>query len=179
MRSIRLTILLTVICLGCGSVKAPQGAVPTRVLLETDAYGGWIGVTGPNGEMTQGELIALTTDSVFVLDKNELHVIALGDVTAARLIMFKTAEGGYAVWTFLGSILTLTNGGFATFTLPATIISGVSTTFNEARRINYIDYPASSWAMIGKYARFPQGLPSNVDRTILKLRSGPANRKGY
>jgi hypothetical protein len=169
------TKYLWVVCLiflvSCASVRAPHGWVPSREKVKTDAFGGWIGVTDSSKVLLQGELIAMSDDSVFVLTKEGFRGVAKSRILSARLIIYNTTEGSYALWTFVGTLFTLTNGTFAVLTLPAMLISGIASTSTEAKRVNYVDYPANNWELLGRYARFPQGLPSDLETSSLTPRS--------
>jgi hypothetical protein len=169
----KIKFLIVIICLvsgSCNSVRAPHGTVPLRTQLTDDAFGGWIGMEHRDSGLIQGELIAVSEDSVFVLQGKEAKGFAKARIGAARLIIFRTAEGGYAAWTFFGSLFTLTNGYFLAVSLPATLISGIATTATEAQRINYMDFPVNGWTELAKFSRFPQGLPREIDLSELKPR---------
>jgi hypothetical protein len=88
----------------------------------------------------------------------------------ARLIIFKNMIGAFGAWTFFGSLLTISNGYFLLFTLPTTLIMGISTIAGEAKRLNFLDYPANSFENLSKYARFPQGLPEGLNIADLRPR---------
>ena|SRR5258708_2532525 len=158
---------------GCSkSITAPHGSVPNRKSLSTDAFGGWINLTLKSSQKSfQGELIAINTDSIYVMTNGKVQREEISDVNSARLILYKTSSEEYALWTSLMSLGTISNGYFLVFTLPLTLIAGISTTNSESQRINYIDYPQNSWEELMKYARFPQGLPQGLDVGDLKPRS--------
>ena len=52
--------------------------------------------------------------------------------------------------------------------LPAVLISGLTPVFTESDRINYSDYPYTSFKELSKYARFPQGMPEGIKLSDLK-----------
>jgi hypothetical protein len=166
-----LWVVFMIFMVSCASVRAPHGSVPSREKVKTDAFGGWIGVTDSSKVLIQGELIAMSADSVYLLNKDGFRGVAKSAIVSARLIIYNTSEGGYALWTFVGTLFTLTNGTFAVLTLPAMLISGIASTSTEAKRINYVDYPANNWKLLGRYARFPQGLPSDVEPSLLTPRA--------
>jgi hypothetical protein len=93
--------------------------------------------------------------------------IAKSQIDSARLIMYNTHALDYALWTTLGSVSTLSNGFYLAFTLPLWLLTGIPVSTGEARRQNYIDYPASGWAEMGKFARFPQGMPAGINPSSL------------
>jgi hypothetical protein len=177
MKSTRLSILL--ICLvyvSCNSIRAPRGTVPRRIDIPHDAFGGWIGMQHSDSGLVQGELIAVGEDSIYVLADRQARAFPKAKIRTARLIIFRTTEGGYAAWTFFGSLFTLTNGYFLAVSLPATLIAGIATTSTEAQRINYIDFPVNKWEELGKFSRFPQGLPQDLDLSQLRARPNGKRR---
>lgn len=167
---ILIAFCVIVLC-GCSTVKAPQGSVPRRKAIVTDAFGGWISVSSKTIQSTiQGELIAISSDSVLIMSESKVQVLSKVDIDNARIIFFNNESGAYSGWTFLNSLATISNGYFLVFTLPINLITGISTASGEAKRINYYDYPALTWEELNKYARFPQGLPDQVDTKEIKPR---------
>jgi hypothetical protein len=155
----------------CATVKAPSGSVPTRTEITTDAFGGWISASlKSRQEAIQGEFIAVSTDSIYILTGNKAQGYALTSVDKARIVMFNTNTALYIFWTVGGSLATLSNGDFLVFTLPLTLVTGIVTTSAEAHRINFYDYPQFTWEELKKYARFPQGLPEKISITDIKSR---------
>jgi len=165
------TLCIIVVC-GCSSVKAPKESVPRRKAIATDAFGGWVTISlKTNQNSIQGEFIAVASDSVYIMIDNEVQLVSRADINNARVIFFNTESGSYGVWTFLNSLATISNGYFLIFTLPLNLITGISTTTGESKRINYYDYPALTWEELNKYARFPQGIPEQLDIKEIKPRS--------
>jgi hypothetical protein len=153
----------------CTTVKAPQGSVPRRTELPAEAFGGWISVVHDN-KTYEGELIAISDDSVVLLNQNGNIFLSKDGIINARLIMYNTDYGRFAKWTVLGSFSSLSNGFFLIGTLPLWIIVGSSISSGEANRVNYIFYTGKGWEEINKFARFPQGLPSDFKIETLRPR---------
>jgi hypothetical protein len=167
---ILIALCFMVLC-GCSAVKAPQGSVPRRKDIVTDAFGGWISASlKTTRNSIQGEFIAISLDSVFIMSDNKVQILPKADIDNARIILFNSESGAYSGWTFLSSLATISNGHFLVFTLPINLITGISTASGEAKRINYYDYPALTWDELNKYARFPQGIPEQVDTKEIKPR---------
>lgn len=167
---ILIALCFIVLC-GCSTVKAPQGSVPRRKAIVTDAFGGWINVSLKTTQSSiQGEFIAVSSDSLFIMSDYKVQILPKADIDNARVVFFNTESGIYGAWTFLNSLATISNGYFLVFTLPINLITGISTTSGEAKRINYYDYPTLSWDELNKYARFPQGIPEQVDTKEIKPR---------
>jgi len=54
---------------------------------------------------------------------------------------------------------------------PLWILTG-SLSVAGASREAIIEFPRDSWREFGKFSRFPQGLPMNIDRASLKRKWG-------
>ena len=155
----------------CNTVKAPLASVPKRNSLATDTYGGWIELRLVSAkDSVSGEFIATGYDSLYIMEDARVQGYAISDIRYARVVFFKNMSGAYTAWTVLGSLLTFSNGYFMIFTLPVTIIIGLSTTFAESKRINFLDYPFNSLEDLSKYSRFPQGMPQEINIADLKPR---------
>lgn len=155
----------------CKTVTAPKGTVPNRNGIVWDGRGGWITMSFADStqEQIKGEFIALGQDSVYIMNSDKLSSIPVADVRSAMVIMYNTETVGFTVWTLLSSLLSISNGAFLAITLPLNLITGISTTVGESRRVNYFEYPANDWTELNKYARFPQGM-ERINRKELIFR---------
>ncbi|MEO1053816.1 MAG: hypothetical protein AAFX87_24475 [Bacteroidota bacterium] len=169
MLRISLFILILITLGGCkvASIQAPKNKVPVRKDIGTDAFGGWITLN----RVHMGELIAVSEDTVYLFQFNQLNSFPKADVKYAELVIHRNSADDYGTWASLGSFLTISNGYFALFTLPTWIISGLTVTKAERKRENFLIYPAQNWEEISKFSRFPQGLPASLDRKLLKGRA--------
>ncbi len=155
----------------CKTVNAPRGTLPMRKEIAMDAYGGWIELAlTSDPKPVQGELIVVSTDSVYVMETNYVNGYAKGDISSARVIFFNTAVKDYTTWAVLWPFVTISNGGFLFITLPLTLIAGINTSHAEATRVNYIDYPENGFEEFKKYARFPQGKIEAINLEALEPR---------
>ena len=160
-----------VLLCNCSTVNAPQGSVTKRNGLATDAFGGWItlSIIGDKGSI-EGELIAVDTGSVFVMSSDKIQIFPKSDISTARIILYKNESNNFLAWTIIGSLATISNGGFLVFTLPITLVTGIATISGEKKRINFYDYPGISWDEVSKYARFPQGINNKINISEIKPR---------
>lgn len=169
------SLLLFAACIlfmgSCKTATAPKGSVPNRNGIAWDGRGGWITLSFADSTRHQikGEFIALGQDSVYIMNSDIFSSTPIADVRSASVIMYNTETTAYAMWTILSSLLTISNGGFLAITLPLTLITGISTTVGESRRINHFDYPENDWAELNKYTRFPQGI-ERINRKDLRFR---------
>ena len=168
-------LLAALLLTSCVTTSAPDDWTAAPVEMESTTYGSWVDVPYFNAagttDTTLGELIAVSPDSLYVLPLEEdLHAIARADVIAADLeIMAYDANWGYlATWTTLGSLSTASHGFLLAFSFPIWLIAGSAATSVQSRRPVYTN---PSVEVLQRFARFPQGLPPELDRH--RLRSKP------
>ena len=174
-RAVRLVPL--VLLAACAVNPAPSGFLPSPKDAVRDVYGGWIELTvlaGKHDSTVSGELIAVRSDSVWVLpDGGPVRVLATGTVQAARVVRYKSETGAVGGYTALGILSTLSNGAFLLITAPAWLITGLVASNAEAgaplRRV-----PGVAWVDLAPNARLPQGLPSGID--LAEIRPKPKEK---
>jgi len=158
----------------CAGNPAPKGWLPSPQETPTDPYGAWIDVVTLQGTELRGELIAVHDDSVFVLPEDGVLVAtARADVRLARTAFYASQYGGLAAWATVGSIATVSNGLLAVGTLPLWLIIGPIAVGADSRAPLTSVRHDDRWVDVRKYARFPQGLPPALDRSVLRTRPAP------
>jgi hypothetical protein len=172
---------LCLLAVGCAVTHTPQGWLSSPRAAQTDAYGGWVNVKyRPAPEISakyarmEGELIAIGTDSMYVAN-DRFHGIAVSSIKSARLVTYKSNAGEMGVLVFLGTLSTISNGWFLGFTAPMWMIGGGIT----SSKLSYdaiVDYPNKELSRFAPYARYPQGLPSVIDRSRIKMKRGMQNQ---
>lgn len=169
----RLLMILTSFLLsGCATIHAPPGWLPENAAqLRTEAFGSWIVVhhskKAAMDQQTKGELIAVSQDSLFVLNSYALHPIALSNITRARLVEYKPHTGELSGWIFLGALSTISHGFWLAITTPVLWILGGTLAESSRSFDPILDYPGHSLSSFRAFARFPQGLPKNINRKLL------------
>ena len=151
-------VLAAVFFGGCAATHEPSNWLPDANDVGTDAYGSWIEVKTRTGPVN-GELIATTLDSVFVADPL-LHGFSTSDVVSARVVLYSAND----LWAapMFGPILTVSNGWFLAITAPMWIIGGtIAATSRSFDPI--VDYPRTPLKEFRRYARFPLGVPPEID----------------
>lgn len=171
-KSIIWAFVLVSLLMGCQTVRAPKGSVAKRKQLETDAYGGWLQLTFKDAgrKSLEGEFIAFSNDSVYLLVANTLFSFSASELQTARLIFFNNHSDSFTALTTGGTILGIANGYYGVITVPLVLVVGITTAAAEAKRINFYDYPEKSWEELARFSRFPQGLPVGLDTKLLKAR---------
>ncbi len=155
---------------GCASNRAPKGWLPEAEQAQIQAFGAWIWVECEIDSSVleaEGEFIAETEDSVFVLTPDSLVAVATSRIVRVRLYTYDAKQGRLALWTTAGSLSTPSHGFFLILSLPLWVLTGSISTAAQSR-LPIEKLPPQSWHELRKFARFPQGLPEQLDRSRLK-----------
>ncbi len=166
--AIVLLFLLFLFLVGCATTTAPRRWLPQSSQLQSQAFGGWLQVhqKSKNNQklFINGELIAITKDTVYVLTDDKLHTIAASDVTKARLVSYSSQAGSMGGLVALGTLSTLSHGVFLVLTAPLLWgIGGGATAASQSRK-PIIDYPKRPLKDFKPFARFPHGIPQHLNR---------------
>jgi hypothetical protein len=165
---------VAVVCTACASNTAPKGWLPKPIEAQAAAYGGWIELTYAESEerRTDGELIAVSAESVWVLSGNQGLVIPTAAVKKGKLTAYAAQRNGLTAWMLLGTLSTISNGGFLIFTAPMWMIGGSLAVGGESRAPERKS-PPLTWVALAPFARFPQGLPEGMALTALQEKEVP------
>lgn len=171
--------LITIVINGCATTYAPSGWLPKTEDIEKTAYGGWLTVVVPAKTFNEepkwiqygGEFIAQNEDKVFLL-YDSLYIIPKYNIIKSILEVDEKNDTEYGLWTLGGSVSTVTHGFFAVISLPVWLLAGIPAAVGESSRDRYeAEQPDSNyWSDINKFARFPQGLPSNINPGSLTVK---------
>jgi hypothetical protein len=158
----------------CSQNPAPAGWLAPPRQAQSDPYGAWIVVWQPappdlRGEVlaAQGEFLAVDRDSVYVLSPDSVvRAVPVGTIHSARIAFYDAQSAGLGIWTGVGSVSTISNGGFLVLTLPLWVIGGSLITGGQSRAPLRDVQAGDSWDVLRRYARFPQGLPEGLPRRL-------------
>ncbi len=160
-------VLLAALMGAC--VDNPDPRHPSIERMERQGYGSFITITTLSGQEVSGELISVERSVIRVLrfgaGTGALTWVASTDVKSADVYEYE-AEGGFAGWTLLGTLSTVTHGFFLILSGPVWILTGSIAASVESRHI-VLSYPEHGWGEIVQWSRFPQGLPPGVDEEAL------------
>lgn len=152
---------------GCARPYAPRNWLPDAAGAQQDAHGGWIVLHEEDERrMAEGELIAVMQDSVLVMTQAGLVSRPLASTKQATLTAYDAHAGKLATWSLLGTVSTLSHGGGLVISAPIWIIAGAASTSTAVHQAE-VKTPKRSWKDMQMYARFPQGIPADLDRTTL------------
>ena len=162
--------------------------------------------TGDRGAV-RGELLAAARETVYVATAAGLVSHAWTDVASGDLTWYDSQASQIGAWTALLVVATPSHGAFLLLTLPANLIGGTAMTRHRSRdgHVEYRPgapippRPESTddgyWPPAARddtgdvgrrlvrpdglamYARFPQGMPPDVDRMRLLMKPLPARRR--
>jgi len=162
---------------GCYTVDLPR-RLPEAKQAADLTTGAWLVVYQKTSEKKapkfEGELIAVESDSVFFFSGTELKGIRKDSVATAKLFVTEPPirPGTADAWMVFGTLSTLSHGWALILSLPVWLIGGsigAAAIYSADDRGDLL-YPEDSWSELGKFARFPQGLPRGLDRTRLEVR---------
>jgi len=147
----------------------------TPAAAESTSYGGWISLEGGESQhrlLASGELIAVQSDSVFVLGDSGCVALRLAEVKRGRFEAYHPHTGGLTAWTLLGTLATASHGVGALISAPVWVIVGsVATGSASQAGLRHVPTePNASWKDLTEYSRFPEGLPPGFDWTTLHRR---------
>ncbi len=160
----RVSSVLVLVAGGCASHTAPARFLPTPEQAQTDGYGGWIELGVRQGDRrgsVNGELVAVTGDSVWVLGDTGGVVVPTAAVHSGKVTGYDSRWGAVAGYTALGVLSTLSNGILLIFTAPAWVITGSVAGARQSHDPQRELTPLS-WRDLAGFARFPQGLPAGM-----------------
>jgi hypothetical protein len=174
--------LLALLLAGCATTTAPRRWLPDAAGAQQEAFGGWITIQyrtdEPELQRYDGELIAVSLDSVYVLCGDTLQVVPLVIVEKAKVMAYNAHSSTIGAWTFLGCLSTISHGFYAGVTAPLWLLGGGCATVSLSRQPQVVyenPFPGSatvptlsSWIEMQQFARFPFGLPPDLDRKSLK-----------
>ncbi len=170
MRTRELVAALALATFATACVSNPDPRQPTIQKMQTEGVGGWIVATSTAGWQVQGELISITREYVHILRVGQpgaaLVYVRTADVAKASVYTYEY-EGGLGVFGLLGTLSTISHGFFLALTAPVWIISTAIAVAAESAHVE-LEYPEdNSLEELSRWARFPQGIPPNIDEEAL------------
>lgn len=118
------------------------------------------------GQKIAGELIAVeNTDLYLMVMEKDILTFNFMDISKAQIQLAMTANdsGRLTAGPFI-PLLTISHGWFMFLTLPLNLAIVIPTVASQRSGFYSIDYPrAITWEELGKFARFPQGIPEGMN----------------
>ncbi len=143
------------------SCSVPQYLPPSQQI-DVNRYGSHIKLFQKNGKRVSGELIAVDHQSVVVLVESTKNCITvpINQIYRFKLRYARPAHYGWSIPLF--TLSTISHGFFLIITAPLNLILTISVTVGGENAFTYSQKDMSYEKLI-MFARFPQGIPSNVD----------------
>ncbi len=167
--ALRVGAIALLLLAGCAGSIAPKHWLPEATEVPQDGYGSWASVTlsiGPD-EFSEGELIAATSDSLFILGYEKLEAYGFNEVAKVHLQSYEANYSGLAAWTVVGSLSTISHGVILLISAPVWIISGTIATSSQSH-VPHKTVMTGGWKQLQPYCRFPGGMPPSIDRAEIK-----------
>lgn len=112
-----------------------------------------------DGGTVKGELLAVSSEAIFVADGSGLVAVSSEVVREVRVELEARSGAAMGALTALGALSTLSHGFYLVFTLPIWLGTGIPTSVNEGRAASASGAPTDPH--LRDFARFPQGLPAS------------------
>jgi hypothetical protein len=179
--SIRIFFISILFFTGCSISNIPRSYRFNPRDIKKEITGNWIEVKtssnvigNPEIEVS-GELIAIQSDTVFILTEVQLNGVQISKINKAILYIYNSRAGRYAAVTgllYLPDIIAAAGYGnlsFLALGLPW-LIAGSIIIFSEGSNSNVLIYPnRNRMEDFRKFARFPQGMPQGIIKEKLHL----------
>jgi len=160
--NIALIGLLIVFLSSCSSPKY----LPSADKIDVNEYGSYIKLSCKTGVNIVGELIAIDNNEIIVLTE-EIRPCMTVPVNEVKQFKLKYAKPKNYTWTIpVYTLATLGHGYFFLFSAPVNL----SMTILTASGVNVFTYSDKdiTYDKLKMFARFPQGIPANIDLTSIK-----------
>lgn len=165
----------------CQKRMIPASYMPTPDDATMNIKGSWIVLNTDNdslplsGKSLSGELIAIQSDSVYLLTDSELTAVNSNMISSAVLYPFKPQTAITPTIAMLSSLpaiigaIAKDDGAFLLLGVPVMITGAVMSAIEGGG--NVMKYPVRHTLNdLAKFARFPQGLPPGLDPEKLRLK---------
>lgn len=158
-------LLLLILASSCSAPKY----IPEVEEVPFSAYGSFIEVQPLSGAKIEGELIAIDEVTMFVLtgkdSPKQLQNLPVNDIGTFKLTYAQPKDHAWTIPVY--TLATASHGLLALFTAPANIVVTSIVTARGANAFTYNE-KVMKYEELRMFARFPQGIPPNVERANLR-----------
>jgi hypothetical protein len=152
-----LYLFFCVVVISCTSPRY----LPEPERIPQHPFGSYIQLECKNNNRFTGELISVEKDHIIVLGENTGKCIAV-EKNQVLAFSLQYAQSRHYGWTIpLSSLVSLSHGMFAIFTFPVNLITTIAVTGAGEGAFVYKS-ENMTYNELKMFARFPQGLPSNI-----------------
>ncbi len=170
---------------GCGTTFIPANYRHTPGGAKRAITGSWTEVKLKHTDITEsetslsGELIAIQSDTMYILTAMGLKDINTSNIAVADLYLFvnqaeknATITGLLYIPDILAAII-IGEPAFLLLGVPWIITGTIISVVEGSAHLNKLNYPGKNQlSELKKFARFPQGLPSDIDKSRFHLITG-------
>jgi hypothetical protein len=145
--------------------------LPAYNNIDENQYGSYIEVYLKTGSYVNGELIAIDTNTIVVLQESENNAskkIATVKIIDTNRFLLRYARPKNYGWAIpLYTLASISHGIFAVFTVPLNLIVTISVGVGGERAFTYTDRKMT-FDKLKMFSRFPQGIPPEIDMASIK-----------
>lgn len=141
--------------------------LPVPESVSQNQYGSHITITGITGKEWNGELIAVDSAFLIVLDRQskKCSTIPLTVISSYSLQYAQSSHYGWSIPVL--SLFSLSHGYFAIFTFPLNLIMTIVVTQAGESAFVYRNIDLN-YDQLKMFARFPQGIPPGINVTEIR-----------
>jgi hypothetical protein len=141
--------------------------LPSSDKIDVNEYGSYIKIIHKTASNIDGELIAIDSNKIVVLteETKKCVTVPITDVQSFKLRYAKPKHYGWTIPVY--TLATIGHGLFLIFTAPINLIVTISVTASGEIAFKYSD-KNMTYDKLKMFARFPQGIPTNIDIASIK-----------
>lgn len=141
--------------------------LPSSDKIDVNEYGSYIKIIHKTAYNIDDELIAIDSNKIVVLTEQTKKCLTI-PISEIKHFKLRYAKQKHYEWTIpVFTLATIAHGSFLKFTAPANLIVTISVTASGENAFKYSDKDMS-YEKLRMFARFPQGIPSNIDLASIK-----------
>lgn len=149
-----------------GSCATPK-YLPSSSKIDINVYGAFVNVKHNNSQNIKGELIAIDSNNITILSQksNVCVQFPIRDIKRFKLRFAKSPQYGWLIPVL--SATTISHGFYSILSLPINLIVTISVNASGQKAFKFSN-KNMSFEMMKMYARFPQGIPENIEVSSIK-----------
>jgi len=141
--------------------------LPSSDKIDVSEYGSYIKIIHKTAPNIDGELIAIDSNKIVVLTEETKKCMTV-PVSEVKHFSLRYAKSKHYDWTIpLFVVLPFIHGAYSIFTMPIHLIVTISVTASGDNAFKYSD-KKMTYDKLRMFARFPQGIPPNIDLASIK-----------
>ena len=153
---------IAIISGGCATPKF----LPSSNKIDVNQYGSYIKLIPKKGRKVEGELIAIDSNKIIVITiSGKLVSTPINQLKRFYLTYAKPKHYGWTIPVY--SLATISHGFVAIISLPINLIVTISVTVSGEQAFTY-NKKKLTYDQLKMFARFPQGIPDNIDTAKIK-----------